>query len=133
MKSSIYSLVCLLACIVLATPVSAQDSYPLVGDWIGYWGPSPDHLNRILVNIDWDGKEITGTLNPGSDDLAFKNASMDPTDWSVHFEVDAEDFRGNAITYVIEGKIENLGSPHRSIVGTWQHGDVSGDFNITLQ
>ena len=133
MKSSTNRLFCLLTCLALAMPLSAQDSYPLVGDWIGYWGPSPDHLNRVLVTIDWDGEEITGVLNPGSDDLPFKNATLDTTDWSVHFEIDAQDFRGNAITYVIEGTIENLGSPHRSIVGTWQHDDMNGDFTITLQ
>ena len=35
--------------------------------------------------------------------------------------------------YVIDGKIENLGSLSRSIVGTWTQGNQKGDFKITKQ
>ena len=34
------------------------------------------------------------------------------------------------VRYVIEGKLENLGSPHRRISGTWMQGPVKGDFTI---
>ena len=133
MRSRICRTMCLLVCIGLAVPMFAQESHPLTGSWVGYWGPSPDHQNRILVAMDWTGEEITGTINPGSDDLAFRTATLDPSDWSVRIEVDANDPAGNPIVYVIEGRIEDLGSPNRSLVGTWRHGDVSGDFRITLQ
>ena len=123
-----------LALILGAAPwASSQEAHPLTGSWVGDWGPSSDHRNRVLVVMDWDGQRITGTINPGADDLPFTDARLDPGDWSVRIEVEAEDPAGNAIVYVIDGRIEDLGSPHRSIVGTWSHGDVAGDFRITLQ
>jgi hypothetical protein len=64
--------------------------------------------------------------------MTLNSAALDPSDWSVRFEFDA-DLAGTTVTYVVEGVIENLGSPHRSIVGTWRHGTASGDFRITLQ
>ena len=35
--------------------------------------------------------------------------------------------------YVIDGKIENLGLPHRSIVGTWKAGTENGPIRISRQ
>jgi len=35
--------------------------------------------------------------------------------------------------YVVDGHIENLGLYNRSIVGTWNHDNVKGDFKITRQ
>ena len=37
----------------------------------------------------------------------------------MHFEADAKDKSG-AITYVIDGKIENLAIHNRTITGTWK-------------
>jgi hypothetical protein len=34
---------------------------------------------------------------------------------------------------VIDGKIENLGLPHRAIVGTWKTQTESGKFTINRQ
>lgn len=133
MSTTTRRLLCLAACLSVAVGAIAQEAYPLVGDWVGYWGPSPDHENRILVAMDWDGDKITGVINPGTDNLPFTEAALDPGDWSVRFEVDATDHLGNPITYVIEGRIEDLGSPHRSIVGTWRHESATGDFRITRQ
>jgi hypothetical protein len=46
----------------------------------------------------------------------------------VHLEATS-----GATRYVIDGKIENLGSLNRSIVGTWMQGNQKGDFKITKQ
>ncbi len=32
---------------------------------------------------------------------------------------------------VMDGKLENIGSYHRTITGTWMEGDKKGDFTIT--
>jgi hypothetical protein len=122
-----------LTLLVLSLPAAGQEGFPLVGNWIGYWGPTPEHQNRILVSIGWDGETISGTINPGTDDLRFRAAELDTNDWSVRIEVDATDFRGNPLSYVIEGQLENLGSPHRAIAGTWRHQNGSGTFRIELQ
>lgn len=123
----------LLLVVAAAPRISSQEAHPLTGSWVGYWGPSPDHRNRIRVAMDWDGQRITGIVNPGTDDLPFTEARLDPSDWSVHIRIEAADPAGNPITYVIDGRIEDLGSPTRSVVGTWRHGDTAGDFRITLQ
>lgn len=114
-------------------PLTAQEGHPLKGSWIGTWGPSQNHSNDIIVILNWDGKAITGTINPGTDDLVVKNATLNPEGWTVHLEADAKDKAGKAITYVIDGKIENLPLAQRSVTGTWKAAGESGQFKISRQ
>ncbi len=114
-------------------PVGAQEGHPLKGSWIGTWAQNTVHGNDVLVVLDWNGKAITGTINPGTDNLAVKNATLNPEGWLVHLETDAKDKAGAAITYVIDGKIENLAMHNRSISGTWKSQRGSGAFKITRQ
>ena len=122
-----------LACLAAPAAVSAQEGHPLKGSWIGTWGPSQNHSNDIIVILNWDGKAITGTINPGTDDLVVKNATLNPEGWTVHLEADAKDKAGKAITYVIDGKIENLPLAQRSITGTWKAQGETGPFKISRQ
>ena len=114
-------------------PAAAQEGHPLKGSWIGTWGPSQNHTDDVLILLNWNGKALTGMINPGSDNIPIKNASLTPQGWLVHLEGDGKDKSGKVITYVIDGKIENLGLPHRSIVGTWKTQTESGPFKITRQ
>ena len=66
------------------------------------------HGNDIIVVLDWDGKAITGMINPGTDNMPIRNATLDPDGWVVRFEADGKDRSGTALSYVIEGTIENL-------------------------
>ena len=110
----------------------AQEGHPLKGSWIGTWEKNQAHGEDVLFVLNWDGKAITGVINPGTDDIKIKNATLDPDKWTVHFEADAKDKQG-AITYVVEGKIENLGLPNRSITGTWKSQKENGPFKISRQ
>ena len=101
---------------------AAQYGHPLKGTWSGDWGPNKDIRNRVLLQLDWDGKAITGTINPGPKAVPLKMASLDPSTWNVRFEADG---------YVIEGKLENLGSYRRVLTGTWTQGGQRGDFRLT--
>jgi hypothetical protein len=121
------------ACLVPAVPAGAQEGHPLKGSWIGTWGPSQNHSNDVIVIMNWDGKSITGTINPGSDEIAIKNATLNPDNWTVHLEGDAKDKSGKAITYIIDGKIENLPKHDRSVVGTWKTQTENGPFKISRQ
>lgn len=121
------------ACLVSVVPAGAQEGHPLKGSWIGTWGPSQNHSNDVIVILNWDGKSITGTINPGSDEIAIKNASLNPDNWTVHLEGDAKDKAGKPITYVIDGKIENLPKHDRSVVGTWKTQTETGPFKISRQ
>ena len=49
--------------------VSAQFGHPLKGQWSGQWGPA-DSPKRLLLDLHWDGKEITGVVNPGDEKAA---------------------------------------------------------------
>jgi hypothetical protein len=117
----------------LALPAVAQEGHPLKGSWIGTWGPSQNHADDVLVVLKWDGKALSGTINPGTDDIPLKVATLNPTGWLVHLEGDGKDKAGKVISYVVDGKIENLGLPHRSIVGTWKAGTETGPIRISRQ
>lgn len=110
----------------------AQEGHPIKGSWIGTWSNNKAHGEDVLFILNWDGKAITGVINPGTDDIAIKSATLDPDKWTIRFEADAKDKQG-AITYVIDGKFENLAMHNRSIVGTWKSQRGSGAFRIQRQ
>jgi hypothetical protein len=122
------ALTVLTAMLVAAVPAAAQFGHPLKGTWIGEWGPNKEH---IVVELKWDGKAITGTINPGANGTPLKVATFDAPKWTIHFEADGKDRAGNAVHYVIDGKMDNIGAYARFITGTWTQGSVKGDFKIT--
>jgi len=131
MKTLLLVLVCVLGLTGVAAAQSALNEgqgHPLKGVWIGDWGPDKAKRTQVLIQMDWDGKAITGSISPDADKIAFTKADLNVTNWTVHLEAQA-----GGTKYVIDGKIENLGSLSRSIVGTWTQGNQKGDFKITKQ
>lgn len=122
-----------IACLLAGPSATAQEGHPLKGSWIGTWGPNSNQGDDLLIVLSWDGKNITGTINPGTDNIPVKNATLNPEGWVVRFEADAKDKSGNPLTYVLEGKIANLALPNRSITGTWKNQKESGAFKIARQ
>ena len=59
-----------------------------------------------------------------------QKATLDPSTWTVHFEAERKDASGQAVRYVIEGKLENIGAYQRFITGTWTEGTRKGDFKV---
>lgn len=112
---------------------SAQEGHPLKGTWLGTWESNTVHGDSVFLVLDWDGKNITGTINPGTDDMPITKASLDPDGWVVRLEADAKDKSGKKIHYMIEGRIQNLELPNRSIVGTWKSERGGGAFNVSRQ
>jgi len=102
--------------------------HPLKGIWIGDWGPDKAKRTPVLIQMDWDGKALTGSISPDADKIQFTRAELNPTNWTVHLEA-----QSGGVKYVIDGRIENLGALNRSIVGTWTQGNQKGDFKITRQ
>jgi hypothetical protein len=123
----------LLASFMLVASAFAQEGHPLKGTWLGDWGPNSKDRNQVTLVLDWDGKVISGIINPGPDAVKIAKASLEPKGWIVRLEADAKDSSGKPLHYVIEGKIENLGLYNRSIVGTWSHDNVKGDFRLQRQ
>src|SRR5207253_115046 len=133
MRTKAILFLALLSLLMTFVSAFAQEGHPLKGSWIGDYGPNRNDRNQVTIVMDWDGKQITGTVNPGPNATPMQKATPDPKGWVVHFEVDAKNPAGQAIHYVVDGKIENLGLYNRSIVGTWSHDNVKGDFKITRQ
>ena len=159
MRTRTFRLVILAACLAFTASVMAQEGHPLKGSWRGDWGPTATHRNHIVIVMDWDGKTISGVVNPGPEAIPIKSAVLDitpgtpaqraveaegntpaqpavpatPPIFKVRIEADAKDRAGNTVNFIGEGTIEDVGLPNRSIVGTWNHGNVRGDFRITRQ
>ena len=112
---------------------AGQEGHPLKGSWLGTWAGNEGHGDDILVVLDWDGTNIKGIINPGTDNIAITKATLEPSGWIVTLEADAKDRSGAAIHYVIEGKIENLELPDRSVVGTWRSERGGGAFEMSRQ
>jgi hypothetical protein len=104
-----------------------------VGSWSGYWGPSETERNRILLVLDWENREIVGTINPGPNSVALKRAELDVSTWMLTIEADMPVPGGSTAEYVATGKLENLGSwVNRQFSGTYRHGTQTGTFTLTL-
>ena len=117
---------------VLAGSAGAQEGHPVKGSWIGIWEGNEVHGDNVLVILDWNGEEISGIINPGTDNIEIDNATLNPEDWTVRIEADTE-VDGEQVNYVIEGSIQDLELPSRTIVGTWESNEGSGDFEIARQ
>jgi hypothetical protein len=124
-----------IACMQLAVaPAAAQEGHPLKGSWLGTWAGNKALGNDVLIVMTWDGKNITGTINPGTDNIPIKSATLNPEGWLVHIEADAKDKAGNVLSFVIDGKIENLPLASRSVTGTWKDNKGgTGAFRIGRQ
>jgi hypothetical protein len=120
-------LVCLtLALVLLGGAALAQQGHPLTGTWSGDWGAAPTQRTQMTFVMNWDGKNVTGIINPGPDAIPISSIYVDVTNWTVRIEADA---KGTHIS--AEGRIEDIGSYHRTIKGTWHQGAVTGDFRLT--
>jgi hypothetical protein len=121
-----------IAIVTLSVAVpTAQYGHPLKGSWSGDWGPTAETRHRLLLELHWDGKAITGTINPGPNAVPLQAASLEPSTWTVRFEAEGSGPTGAAIRYLVEGKLENLGSYYRVLTGTWTQGGERGDFRLT--
>ena len=125
-------LLTLMACLAVAATAAAQFGHPLKGSWSGDWGPNKNDRTRMLIEFKWDGKALTGTLDPGPDGVPLQNLTLNPEGWVIHFEADGKDKAGKTVRYVADGKLENLGAYDRFITGTWMQGSSKGDFKITM-
>jgi len=133
MRSLIVLLTLSCSCLAGLSSAAAQEGHPLKGSWLGTWAGNTSHSPDIVVVLNWDGKAITGIINPGTDNIPVKNATLNPEGWVVHLEADAKDTSGRTLTYVVDGRIENLHIPSRAVTGTWKNQKESGAFKVTRQ
>ncbi len=115
-----------LAVALVAATASAQFGHPLKGTWSGDWVAGAGSRTHVVLEFNWDGKNISGAINPGASGIPFSKATLDPATWMVHCEAEKDGVR-----YVIDGKMENIGAFARFMTGTWQQGSQKGTFKVT--
>ena len=112
----------------------AQFGHPLKGQWSGEWGPKGTGT-RLLLDIHWDGKELTGKINPGTDtEATLKKFTIDyspVTSWKVQIEAEGKDASGKVVPIRVDGTLENLGAYSRLFHGAWIEGGRKGEFTVT--
>jgi hypothetical protein len=121
MRLPLFRALTFVACLLASADALAQFGHPLKGSWSGDWGPNREQRTRVLLQMQWDGKAITGAINPGPNALPLTKASLDPDTWQVHLEA-----RG----IVIDGRLENIGSARRVLSGIWTQSGQKGDFRL---
>ena len=137
-----FNVVCLLLglCLVASCAPASQGSQeggdPLTGTWVGDFGPAFYDRNTISLELNWDGKKLTGMVRPGTPGgrmyrnftgFPIENASFDPATGVVKFEATYEP-RGRR--YVMEAKLNK-----NTLSGTWNRPQEKrdGDFKLTRQ
>ena len=122
--------------VLLLLPVlaAAQYGHPLKGSWSGERMAGAQSV-RLLVNLDWDGKEVTGVINPGPNATTIRRVTIDsskPSAWVVRLEAEQKDASsGRVVPIVVDGTLENIGAYRRFITGTWTEGGTKGTFKLT--
>jgi len=122
--------VAMLLLVATGLTASAQFGHPLKGTWSGEWGPGRDKRTHIVLELNWDGKAITGNINPGPNAVPIQKATLDADKWMVHLEADGKDASGKTVRYLVDGKLENIGAYARVLSGTWSEAGTKGDFKV---
>jgi hypothetical protein len=130
MRSVLIRFLTAIVVVTFGATVFAQFGHPLKGTWSGDWWTNPQNKTHILLELNWDGKAITGTINPGPNGVALQKATLDPSNWAVHLEAEGKDASGKAMRYTVDGKLENIGAYQRVLSGTWAEGAKKGEFKL---
>ena len=121
----------LLSSLLFVPAAFSQEGHPLSGTWSGDWGTaSGGERTRMTVVMNWDGKKVTGILNPGPNSVELTDIQLDPVDWTVRIQIPPNSYGRGGSEVTAIGKLEDLGSVHRTITGTWREASDSGDFRL---
>jgi hypothetical protein len=117
--------------------VAAQEGHPLAGTWYGDYSTG-NQKTDLTVIMKWDGKSVSGLINPGPNSRPLTSVVLDitpgkpapqgqqsttgiPPTFKVRFETDGMTF---------EGTLRNPVAGNRQLAGTWRRGAQSGAFQI---
>jgi hypothetical protein len=114
---------------LLAGFVFAQEGHPLVGSWHGSWTVNGKEHDATFV-LKWDGKTISGLVNPGLDGFKVEAATLEPKTWTLHMEGTAKDESGKPVKVVIDTKMEHVTNVQRTMTGTWTQGGVKAPLKM---
>ncbi len=111
---------CAIAAWLCVASVSAQEGHPLTGTWIGDVGPQ-----HVTLALDWDGKNVTGTINPGPNAAAIENVAVDFKAWTVRIEA------AGKTRILIAGRIDNPGSANRVLRVAWSEAGTTSQTQLS--
>jgi hypothetical protein len=137
---------CIVLLVVAAPGVVAQEGYPLTGTWYGDWGTDTERHDLTVV-LDWDGREPSGFVLHGPDQIPIKSVVMEVTpaipapegepstsgtlpEFHVRFDIEAPNAAGGIDIFAFDGEILNAIAGNRRIRGTWTCGGETGTFQI---
>lgn len=112
--------------LMAAATVTAQEGFPLDGTWRGETVAKDGSHRTIVLVMQWDGKQISGTVNPGPNGTDFTGGKLNPEGWKFTF--DAATKQGQKVHF--DGAISNLGKYNRVLAGKWTEGADSFDIRF---
>jgi hypothetical protein len=111
---------------LLAGGAAAQEGFPLDGTWRGETVARDGSHRTIVLVMQWDGKQISGTMNPGPGSTDFSGGKLNPDGWK--FTVAFKDAKGANVRF--EGTLSNLGKYDRALAGKWTEGASAFDIRF---
>lgn len=115
--------------LLLAGIASAQEGFPLDGTWRGEHVAANGAHRTIVLIMQWDGKAIATTINPGPNAVEASNAELLPEGWKFQLKAAGKD--GTPISF--DGAIGELGKYNRSLTGKWNEGKESFDIRFVRE
>jgi hypothetical protein len=125
MRSTVMAL-CSVLCLSIAGFLLAADT--ISGTWTGEWGPNTFERSQVVAQLKYDGKAVTGSINPGSNPVTISKGSFNEKAGVIHLEAEGRGRDGARNHYVIDGKLVK-----GTITGTWKYDKGNGDFKISMQ
>jgi hypothetical protein len=122
LKTGFVGLLLMLLLIPTHTAMAQESADVFTGTWKGDWGPSATDRNTVTLELKWNGKTLTGTVNPGPSAISIENASFDAMTMQIHLEAS---YAPRNLRYVVDGTVEK-----DTITGTWNHARRKGDFQV---
>lgn len=112
--------------VLLASTASAQEGFPLDGTWRGETKAKDGSPRTIVLVMQWDGKQVNGTMNPGRDGTEFTGGKLVPDGWK--FTLNFKTTQGANVRF--DGTISNLGKYDRVLAGKWTEGTETFDIRF---
>ncbi len=112
--------------LAVAAVTGAQEGFPLDGTWRGETTAKDGSHRTIVLVMQWDGKQVNGTMNPGPESTEFTGGKLNPEGWK--FTLGFKNAQGVNVKF--DGTISNLGKYNRVLSGKWTEGTSSLDIRF---
>jgi hypothetical protein len=126
--TQIYARFMLLAALLFAGVLSAQEGHPYKGTWRGTIDMGGSTAPVVMI-IDYDGNQLTGMINPGRNSYKFLTVVHDAPNWELTATAETRDGMPVSFTAVMH----DIGAVTRYLDGTWTQAGASYPFRITRE